>query len=237
MRVLVTRPRASGERTASAIRRLGHDPVMLPLAEASHDLSATASALARPGWALAITSAETCRVLASLPKPLEAWLEKPVFVVGKKTAEAAAALGFQMIHVGGGDGRLLAKEVLVHLRTRTSSPLIYLAGNPRSSGFESALEDADITYETHICYRMVDIVYKSTELDALFIDRPDVVLFYSAETVRKFFRLHMNLIQADLKQMRFLCLSPACRDAMPLEFREKAIISDAATEQSLLALL
>ncbi len=37
MRVLVTRPQHSGERTAERLRKLGHEPILLPLSQPVHD--------------------------------------------------------------------------------------------------------------------------------------------------------------------------------------------------------
>lgn len=237
MRVLVTRPRIAGEATALELMRLGHEPLLLPLSEPSHDVDGAIAALSSPCQSLALTSAETCRVLQSVGSGLEPWLDKPLFVVGQKTAQAAEALGFTDITIGGGDGHLLADAVLKRHLARHLTPLLYLAGAPRSPGFETALRGEGVEHETHVCYRMLEISYDAEQIGQLFLTAPDVILFYSAEAVRTFFRLPLGSSRQALRETRFLCLSHACLEAVPEEFRATSLVSTAPREQSLLALL
>ncbi len=100
MLVLLTRPRDQAERTALALRAIGHDVLIDPLLE----ISPLAAPTVVPGEvaAAAITSANAVQAVAALPRDL------PVFVVGQATAAAVRRAGREPTLVAGGDGRDLA---------------------------------------------------------------------------------------------------------------------------------
>ena len=104
MRVLVTRPEPSATRTAEKLRLMGHDPVVLPLARAVHDLTATKDALTSPHAAVTVTSAEAIRALEELgTEAIAPYREDLFFAVGPASADAARRLGLRQVVAG--DGR------------------------------------------------------------------------------------------------------------------------------------
>ncbi|ATN36324.1 hypothetical protein ACO34A_21275 [Rhizobium sp. ACO-34A] len=242
VRVLVTRPEPSATRTAEKLRLMGHDPVVLPLARAVHDTPATRAALATPHAAIAVTSAEAIRVLEELgAETIALHREDLLFAVGAASAEAAKRLGFRRVVAGDGDGAALAALIARDLEGRISieRPLLYLAGKPRASGLEDALEERRIPANICECYRMEDASITEQALQSCLTAPPvDAILFYSAESMRRFFALPFTkACKHALGEVRFLCLSEKIRGAIPAHLQQKADVAGVPTETSLLALL
>jgi uroporphyrinogen-III synthase len=238
MRVVVTRPQHSGERTISRLAEMGHEALPLPLSEPMHDVDTARQALSDTQDAIAITSAEAIRALAALGRNLAPHLDRPLFAVGKATAKEARSLGFTHVLTSEGSGIELA-ELIARNRTGTQQPLLYLAGLPRAAGFETKLTELNIPLRTVECYHMLDIKPDDAALRKLFIDtRADAVLLYSRQTALRFFSLSFLRQHPDvLAPTRFLCLSETIADAVPALLRAHVDIADMPDEDSLLALL
>lgn len=241
MRVLVTRPEPAASRTAAELRRRGHEPLLLPLAVAEHDVETLAAALARPHAAIAVTSAEALRALEAVPDMPTSILDLPCFAVGESTAHAAWTLGFRKVSAGDNDGTALAR-IIGDQKDIGFSPdrsLLYLAGKPRASGFETELAALHIPVEICECYRMRTLAPSPSETERIIgEDSVDAVLLYSSESSRRLFDL--PLLKSDaatLSSTRFLCLSEKIVAAVPEPFRSRCQVAPAPTEASLLSLL
>lgn len=242
MRVVVTRPAIAGRQTAERLRGLGHEPVLLPLARAIHDPDATRKALAQQEpWALAITSAEAARVVASLGDDLRPYLKTPVFAVGAGSAKAASDAGFENVAASSRDGIALADMIDDHLDRREAhgTPLLYLAGQPRASGFEARLSALDIPFRICECYKMAPVTWDDAAMTDVFREAAaEVVLFYSAQTARQFFAHAVFREQPELlAAIRFACLSDNIAEALPPANRANAMVATYPDEDHLLALL
>lgn len=239
MRVVVTRPRHSGERTVRRLARMGHEPLLLPLAEPVHRLEEAKRALRQTEGAIAITSAEAIRVLAALSSDLKQHLSRPLFAVGKATAKEAADLGFDTIVVSEGGGTELATLISSHPASPNASPLLYLAGSPRAAGLETRLEELHQPFLTVECYRMRDLSPDDALLRRLFVDfRADAVLLYSHQTAKRLFSLPFVERNPEVfADTRFLCLSAAIAEAIPASMRLHVDIADMPNEDRLLTLL
>lgn len=236
MRLLVTRPHPAAEATARRLQALGHQPLLLPLAQAEHFPGTALAALAKPHAAIALTSAEAVRVLAELGANLDAYKAKSCFCVGEATARAARDLGFTAVQAAEGTGKSLA-VLIAATPSAHRAPLLYLAGSPRSEGFEATLRQLQIDHVTVECYRMQPVAHPPGLLAKLTSDGMlDAVLLYSHDTARRFAAL---LVEAGLDPAafspRYLCLSAAVAAALP----EGAPVEIAARpdEESLLSLL
>jgi uroporphyrinogen-III synthase len=142
MRVLVTRPEASARKTAARLEKLGHTPIVVPLAEPVHDKDATLAALARRHSAIAVTSGEAINALLLIGNALDRHLLTTVFAVGRTTSRLAEQAGFRtVLTTDDGDGDALAALIIDHRRDFgvAPEPLLYLAGTPRSNAFETKL--------------------------------------------------------------------------------------------------
>jgi uroporphyrinogen-III synthase len=239
MRVIVTRPRRQGERTAIQLAERGHEALLLPLTHPVHDGNAARNALVPADGALAVTSAEAIYALCDLGKLPASDLSRPLFTVGKATAAEASEAGFRSIFCANGDGTQLADLISSHKGLLQDMPLIYLAGSPRADGFEARLRELEIKFETVGCYRMDDIEPPEAELRRLFVDGPAAaILFYSRHTTERFFSLpflrkHPNILEST----RLVCLSNAVAGAVPEFLRSNIEVSATPDEESLLTLL
>ncbi|MDX0626030.1 uroporphyrinogen-III synthase [Sinorhizobium medicae] len=235
MRVLVTRPRPSAESTAAKLGAMGHETAILPMLQAQHLADAVLTALSVPHQAISITSAEAVRVLGSLGPALEPHFGTPLFSVGGATARAAGGLGFTDIRTGPGTGEGLAETVAAHLPA--GGALVYLAGSPRTGGFERSLHERRVDYRTAECYRMAPVHYSADTLPELVRAGPfDAVLLYSRETARRLIATlrESRLQPADLAS-RCLCLSWPIREILPAGFVSE--VAAAPDEENLFRLL
>ena len=237
MRVLVTRPQESAARTAGLLEERGHEPVLLPLFRAEHDVAAASSATDHPASALIVTSAEAIRAIAAANTLPASFLSLPVFAVGGKTADAARKAGFARAIAANGDGAALADLIAAHLTNASKTPLLYLAGEPRSPALEEALDRLDLPARTVTVYRMQPIDYSFAELNAVFAAPIDAVLLYSYETARRFFALLDGLDGTPGIAARFLCLSAKVAEAVPPVYANRINVAKTPSEHSLLALL
>ncbi|MCG6856605.1 MAG: uroporphyrinogen-III synthase [Salaquimonas sp.] len=142
MKVLVTRAREAGEKTASRLRQRGYDPVLLPLFENCD----TGAALPETEFdAVAFTSSAAIHVLAA--RPADEWsrlLKFPIFCVGEATAQAARDAGFHKTFIGAGTAADLPGLILAELapaETQKSAPprLLYPAPHDRAFDLAAAL--------------------------------------------------------------------------------------------------
>ncbi|MGF0539572.1 uroporphyrinogen-III synthase [Agrobacterium sp. ES01] len=238
MRVLVTRAEPAASKTAARLRDMGHSPLVMPLAQAVRDAEAAQYALSATPSAIAATSAEAMRTVADIRSPETSWKQTTVFAVGEATAEAARNAGFQTVLMSGGNGRALAD--FIHARRANSgAPVLYLAGEPRSEGFEARMTELHAPVETCICYRMIP-VEPSQDIQRKFLSDtpPDVILLYSIESVRRL--LALPLLKDNLgllKTTRFHCLSQKVADALPEQYAANTVICDVPDESSLLGTL
>jgi len=239
MRVVVTRPQHSGERTIRRLAQMGHEALSLPLAEPIHHVDEARQALLDTHGAIAVTSAEAIRVLAMLGTGLAQYLNRPLFAVGKATAKEAADFGFTDIAISEGGGTELAALISGHPVSLAKAPLLYLAGHPRAAGFEAGLTELQLPFRTVECYRMRDIVPEEDILRRFFKDaRADAVLLYSQQTAQRLFSLpFVQQNPALFAETRFLCLSEAIAGAIPAQMRLHVDIADMPDEDRLLALL
>lgn len=241
MRVLVTRPEPAASRTAAELRRRGHEPLLLPLAVAEHDVDTLAAALARPHAAIAVTSAEAIRALHALPDLPPELFDMACFAVGESTASAAWNLGFRRVVAGDNDGTALARMIADQMGPafRPDRPLLYLAGSPRAAGFETELAALEVPVEICECYRMRPLAPSSAETtQVLGTDPVDVILLYSSESARRLFDLPLSKSgQAMLSGTRILCLSEKIAAVVPEPLRSRTQVAPAPTEASLLSLL
>jgi len=235
MRVLVTRPQHSGERTAKRLRELGHEPILLPLSRPVHDASAALRGLTTTKGSIAITSAEAIRALTSHAAELAIHRARPVFAVGDATAEEARKIGFTSITASGGSGTDLAETIA----KQAGGAVVYLAGSPRAATFEKRAQEMGLQIVVVECYRMEPVEPSPQTLETILIDqRPDAVLLYSRQTAENFFHAAAAQMQdGSTDGMRFLCLSKSVAEVIPAPLQSAVSIAEMPEERSLLSLL
>ncbi|WP_429931288.1 uroporphyrinogen-III synthase [Agrobacterium vitis] len=238
MRVLLTRTETASRKTANRLRALGHDAVLLPLAKAVHHAEEALKALSKPHAALAVTSTEALRSLASHGEALCPHFETPLFAVGAATADAARLIGFRQVISAEGDGAALA-QTIANARIAWTDPLLYLAGQPRKQSLELGLRQSSIPFDVVEAYTMQELAYEPDDIiDRLEGRAVDVVLLYSAETARRFFALPLSGEIADLfASAHIFCLSMDIAENVAKPFRNRVSVAPHPHEEALLCLL
>src|SRR5215203_1085450 len=133
MRVLVTRPREQGERTAERLLALGHEPFCAPLLTIRPTLQPAPSG----GFdALIVTSANAIATLISWPHARSL----PVYAVGAQTAALVREAGFETVRAAEGDASSLAG--LVRRSEAAGARLLHIAGRDRKPEPQAALARA-----------------------------------------------------------------------------------------------
>ncbi|MDM9627317.1 uroporphyrinogen-III synthase [Rhizobium sp. S152] len=235
MRVLVTRPLKSAERTAGRLREMGHEPLLLPLAEPKHETARALQAMAETDGAIAMTSAEAVRTFHGHTDDLAPHLDRPLFAVGEATAEEATAAGFRRVTASSGNGRDLAEQIAGHGFDRA----LYLAGAPRAATFEHRADELGLRLTVVEAYAMRPLAISASTIRDLFARRsPEIVLFYSRQTAQWFFDQPEIAAHLDrLANTRLLALAEPVAAAVPKALRKNIVIAAMPDEQSLLSLL
>jgi uroporphyrinogen-III synthase len=205
MLLLVTRPLPDAEGTARRLRTLGHEVLVQPFLRIV--FAPPVRDLAEPA-ALIITSRNALRAVQGWPQAA-AWRDRPLYAVGKATAQAATAAGFRDVRVGGGDAAALTETIKEDL-VPESGPLFYPAARQRTGGLTETLEAAGYTMMTLETYRAEAV----TQLDAavgkaIAERRLDGVLLYSRRTAEAFRTAVANAgLRSSLADLTFYVLSP-----------------------------
>ena len=229
LRVLVTRADEDAQRTAVALGKLGHTAVLAPATM----IRALKAGLPHGTWnAFAVTSHHAFL-------DLEASLDRyrPVYAVGRRTAEAARAAGFRDVRVGTGDATRLAD--LLRLTLPRPARLLYLAGRDRKPVLEDTLIAAgyDIAVlETYAAEAVSE--WPAAALEALRDSRVDAALHYSRRSVDLALALAKASGLADaVMSLHHLCLSEDCAEPLRTLGAASIAIAERPDEDALLALL
>jgi uroporphyrinogen-III synthase len=233
MRILVTRPEPDGEKTAAKLRALGHEPVIASLLTVV--FAGPPAGLAEPA-ALVLTSRNAVRALSRWP-PAAGWRDRPVFVTGRGTGEAAERAGFANVMSADGDAADLAALVMAEIGPEVR-PILWPAARDRSEGFLEGLRAKGYDIRVVEAYRAeIAASLDPAVCRELRSSRIDAVLLYSRRTAEAF---HRAVEQAGLASAvagtRILALSS--RVAEPLgELGADIAVAPYPDEDSLLALL
>src|SRR5215510_3981552 len=173
MRIVVTRPRVDGERTATALRARGHEVLVTPLMRTEPIAANLGGAwsgviVTSTNAANAIRDNSSCNTLMRLP----------LFAVGRRSAEAARESGFKHVLSADGDVRDLL-EVVRTRRPVQNAPLLYLAGEDRAADLIRALSVYGIAAEMRVVYRAVPLPFPLALKDALETGTIDAVMHFS----------------------------------------------------------
>lgn len=205
MRLLVTRPEPDAQRTALALRQRGHEVTVVPLLR----IEGVAADLGPGPWdALVMTSANSCRAAAIHPRRSEL-ITKPVFVVGRHSAEAAQAAGFADVTSADADAKALAKLLAARFGARDRR-LLYLAGEDRAADLAADLASHGILMKTVVIYRAVKVVdFPPAARDAIMAGTIDGVLHFSRRTAEAYLSCAVGAALLDRALAPFhYCLSP-----------------------------
>jgi uroporphyrinogen-III synthase len=206
VRLLVTRPEPDGERTAAKLRACGHDVDVVSLLRIEPVRDADIGS--GPFAAVLMTSANAPSAMGS-HKRLSELRALPVFVVGRRTAEAARAAGFAEVTSADGNQRDLARLVRTRFGAGGREPLLYLAGEDRAGELAGELGAAGLLVRTALVYRAVAASeFPSGVPDALASGQLDGVLHFSRRSASSFLRCaSAGGVRAPALKLRHYCLS------------------------------
>ena len=229
MRLLLTRPEPDNERTAKALRALGHDVLLAPLLHI--ESIADADLGAAPWAAILLTSANGARAAAVHPRRGEL-MKLPVLAVGRSSAEAARAAGFADVSSADGDARDLAKLARERF-AGSKAPLLYLAGEDRSG----ELAATGVEVRTVVAYRAAKAKHLSADArDALERGTVDGVLHFSKRSVESYLECSSDIGAAAFTPAHY-CLSERAAEPLRRAGAARVFVAAHPDEASLLALV
>jgi len=228
MRVLVSRAAADGERTAARLGQRGHAAILAPATR----IEPTGEAAPKEPWdAAVLTSAQAVPMLAGL-----GGLDRPVFAVGTRTAEAARGAGFTQVSVGAGDAAALAG--LVRGALSPPAALLHATAPDRKAEPAASLRAAGFRVLVWECYaaRPVERLPEAAIL-ALRSRHLDAALHFSRRSAERLVGLaEREDLGPALREVPHLCLSADV--AAPLAaIGATTLVAPEPSEESLLALL
>jgi uroporphyrinogen-III synthase len=234
VRLLVTRPEPENERTAVALRARGHDVLLAPLL---HIAAVEFQLPNEPCIALVLTSAAAARAIGDHPQRATL-LSLPVFTVGVRTAAAARALGFAVVHCADGDQHDLVALVRARLGA-ADGPTLYLAGADRAGDLAGPLAAAGIRVLTVVAYRALKAERFPSEVVAALTQRALAgVLHYSRRTAEAYIdcAAHAGLGEEALAPMHF-CLSQQVAAPLAASGAKAVHVAARPDETAILALV
>ncbi|HEY5217042.1 MAG TPA: uroporphyrinogen-III synthase [Pseudolabrys sp.] len=232
MRLVVTRPQADSERSATALRARGHQVLVAPLMRVEPVMADCAG-----GWgAIIVTSANAPGALAADPARA-ALLKLPVFAVGRRSADAARQAGFSDVSAAGGDVRDLVR-LIAERRADASGPLLYLAGEDRAADLIGELSVHGIAAEMRIVYRAVTTPFPPELIAALKNGEIDAVLHFSRRSADNYLAgARAAGLLAQALAPRHVCLSAAIADPLTGAGATGIVIAARPDEAALLDLV
>ena len=174
MRVVVTRPQADAERTASALRKHGHEVLVAPLMRVEPIDGRSRRRVERGRHHQRQCAGRDCATILHATR----CIKLPLFAVGERSAQAARAAGFADVTSAGGDVRDLV-QLIAEQRTGATAPLLYLAGEDRAADLIGELAAHGIKAEMRVVYRAVTAPFPPALIEALKAGAVDAVLHYS----------------------------------------------------------
>lgn len=230
MRVVITRPRDSAERTANAVRALGHDVLVAPLMTLEPIIADLDG-----GWgAVVITSANAITAIAE-NAALSMLKKLPLFAVGRRSAEAARDAGFTDVASADGDVRDLVRLVAAH-RAPANASILYLTGEDRAADLITELSAGGVPAELRVVYHTVAAPFSPALIAALKVGEVDAVLHFSRRSAENYVAgaNAAGMAQA-ARAVRHFCLS--AQVAEPLVGADRIAIAARPEEAALIALL
>ena len=232
MRLLLTRPLAEAQASIARLRHMGHTAIAAPVIE----IVPLAGALRDGAWqGVVLTSAHATAGLT--PAQLDRLATLPTFAVGRRSAEAARASGFERVHAADGDETALARLVVTHLPA--GSTVLYLAGRERRGALAGQLWAAGYGCQIVETYDAVgSVAFAPDVLTQLRDAQIDAVLHYSARSAAIFVTLAgVAGLGAEIAGLHHLCLSPAVAAQLATIAPTRIRIAARPDEATLFALL
>jgi uroporphyrinogen-III synthase len=232
MRIAITRPREDSERTAATLRSRGHVVQIAPLLK----VEPVSAELRTNCGGVIITSANAANAIATHPAR-DALIKLPLFAVGPRSAESARHAGFSDIMTADGDVRDLL-QMLAARRADIPEPLLYLAGEDRTTDLIAELASRGIVAEAAVIYRAVIVPFPPELTEALTRGEVDAVLHYSRRSADSYLiGAEQAGVIAQALNVRHFCLSPQIAAPLTAAGAAKVAVAPRPDEAALIAIL
>ncbi|KQY97951.1 hypothetical protein ASD45_18350 [Pseudolabrys sp. Root1462] len=232
MRIVLTRPQDDSERTAAALRAHGHEVLIAPLLR----IETVPVDLRQRYGAVVITSANAAAAIAGHPA-CATLSALALFAVGKRSGDAARAVGFTNIHVAGGDIEDLTR-LIAEQRPDARAPLLYLAGEDRSGDLVGDLAVHGIAAELVVIYRAVPQPFPAELTAALQSGAADAVMHFSKRSAAQYVTgAHDAGITEKALQIRHFCLSAQIAEPLRDAGATRIVVAKRPDESAMVALI
>jgi uroporphyrinogen-III synthase len=233
MNLLITRPEPDNERTAAALRVLGHDVMLAPMLRIE---AVSGADLGAPPWAgVLLTSANGARALAAHPRLAELQA-LPVVAVGRTSADVARAAGFVDVISADGNADDLARLAAERF-AGSRMPLLYPAGEDRSGDIAGALSAKGIGVHTVVAYRAVAAREFSPEVRSVLMQGHIAgALHFSRRSVESYLGCGRAIEKQALAPVHY-CLSTRAAEPLRLAGATRIEVAAQPDEASLIALI
>jgi uroporphyrinogen-III synthase len=209
----------------------GHKTLLAPLLRIENLI---ADFGAGPWDSVVMTSGNAARALCEHPRRNELSALK-LFVVGRKTAEAARVCGFRDVLSADGDVTDL-QSLLMRLPQRPRR-LLYLAGADRTLNLQAALAPTGTHVDTIVIYRAVTETRLPDHVETALASRQiDAILHFSARTAAAFVAAATLAAPAALALPQF-CLSAAVAKPLHAAGARDLRVAERPDEAALLELI
>lgn len=220
-KVLLTRPEPWAFDMAKILREKSYQPIRFPLTQYS---SLTATFPKKRFSNILITSATIFLFLE--PEFMDLLKNYPLFCVGQKTKKIAKSLNFSK--------EIFAfpnvQKLILSIKERKKNNFLYLTGKRRRSLLENFLNENDYSFEVFELYDVVptDLSWKYNQS----ISCDFIILMSSFSSF-----LLISLEKFLPKNVKILCFSERIFQGLSPNLKKKAIISQSATQESIIELL
>jgi uroporphyrinogen-III synthase len=232
MRVVITRPQAEGDRTATALRTLGHEVLVAPLMK----VDAVPADLSGRWGAVIVTSANAPGAIAGNSARGDL-IMLPLVAVGQRSADAAQLAGFTNITSAGGDVGDLVR-MLNTQRADAKAPLLYIAGEDRAADLIGELSVRGIAAELRVVYRTVTVPFSPELTEALEGGEVDAVLHFSRRSAENYLAGAKQAgVLVPALAARHFCLSTQVAEPLAGAGATNIAIATRPTEAALIELL
>lgn len=238
---MLTRPRPEAERTAAALRAMGHEPVFAPVLEI--ETIPDAAIGSGPYAAALLTSGNAARAIAT-HRDRERLVALDCFAVGSQTAAAARLAGFANVYSADGDGgdlaRLIGERRAGEGQTGVGGdPLLYLAGDDRARDMAAELAPYGLRLDIVVIYRAVAArTFAPGIAAALKAGDFDGVLHYSRRSTAIFVDcVRAAGAEAAAARLTHFCLSARASEPLAAINAKSIVVAQKTDESAMLTLV
>lgn len=235
--VVITRTRPDADALALRLETMGYRALIEPMLRVAATHAPTPhDPMCVEG--LVVTSAQALRHLNTLVREV-AFLHKPLYAVGPKTAQLARERGWVNVHDGGGDVRTLGTFLKSRKEIGPSSRLLHISGRDIARDTRGVLADVPGIILDWVVYETEPAAGFSNDfLEALHSGDIHAVLFHSARAGEVFSEnVRLYVKDRSLNQIKLLCLAPSVLESLGTLHSGGTYAAQRPDEDALLALL